>query len=334
MKNRMTKAMIATLLSGVMLLTGCGINKNATLVNAGENDKISLGYGTFVAKYTQSMYDGVYLGYMGEEMWSQEQDGTTMENMVKQNVMDMMEEMYLLRAHAEEYDVKISEKEQKAITKAAKEFLKANAQETLDEMCATQEIVEEYLTNQTYMSKVTEAVKQAAEVSVEDEDAAQRGISYVVFSVADTTDENGETVVISDEEKAELKAKAKSVAKAEDFAAAAEEAGVEVKTTSYGKDDATLPEKVIKAADALKEGEISAAIGVKDDGYYVVRLDKELDEEATAEKRESLEEQQRDEYYDSVLEGWKKDFTWEVNDKQWKKVKFDALFIAPETTED
>ena len=334
MKNRMTKAIMATLLLGVMLLTGCGINKNATLVDAGDSDKISLGYGTFVAKYTQSMYDSIYLGYMGEEMWSQEQDGTTMENLVKQNVMDMMEEMYLLRAHAEEYDVKISDEEQKAITKAAKAFLEANSKETLDEMCATQEIVEEYLTNQTYMSKVTEAVKASAEVSVKDEDAAQRGISYVVFSVADTMDENGETVSVTDEEKAELKAKAKTVAKAEDFAAAAEEAGGEVETTTYGKDDTALPEKVIEAADALEEGEVSSVVGVKDDGYYVIRLDKELDEEATAEEKESLEEQQRSEYYDSVLEGWKKDFTWTVNDKQWKKVKFDALFTAPESEED
>lgn len=331
MKNRKMKAMVATLLMGVMLLTGCGINKNATLINAGENDKISLGYGTFVARYTQSMYDSLYLGYMGEQMWSQEQDGTTMENMIKQNVLDMMQEMYLLRTHAKEYDVEISEKEQKAITKAAKAFIEANSKETLDEMCATQETVEEYLTNQTYMSKVTEAVKDSAKVSVKDEDAAQRGISYVVFSVADTIDENGETVAMTDEEKAELKKQAKSVASAEDFEAAAEEAGVEVKTTSYGKDDTALPEKIIKAADALKEGEVSAAIGVKDDGYYVVRLDKELDEEATAEKKEALEEQQRSEYYDSVLDGWKKDITWKVNEKQWKKVKFDTLFTAPES---
>ena len=76
MKMRKIKAMAAMLLMGVMLLSGCGINKNATLIEAGENDKISLGYGTFVARYTQSMYDSIYLGYMGEQMWSQEQDGT------------------------------------------------------------------------------------------------------------------------------------------------------------------------------------------------------------------------------------------------------------------
>ena len=334
MKNRKCKTMVAALLMGVMLLTGCGINKNATLVTADGNDKISLGYGTFVAKYTQSMYDSIYLGYMGEQMWRHEQDGTTMENTVKHNVLEMMHEMYLLRAHADEYDVKISEKEQKAITKAAKQFIKDNSKKTLEEMCATQEIVEEYLTNQTYMSKVTDAIKKSAEVSVKDEDAAQRGISYVVFSVADTTDENGETVVMTDEEKAEQKAKAKKVAGAEDFEAAAQEAGVEVETTSYGKDDTDLPEKVRKAADALKEGEVTTAIGVKDDGYYVVRLDKELDEEATADKKESLEEEQRSEHYDTVLEGWKKDATWKVDKKQWKKVKFDALFEAPKKTED
>lgn len=331
MKKRKIKAMAAMLLMGVMLLSGCGINKNATLIEAGENDKISLGYGTFVARYTQSMYDSIYLGYMGEQMWSQEQDGTTMENMIKQNVLDMIEEMYLAKNHAEEYNVKISEKEQKAITKAAKDFIKANSDETLEEMCATQEIVEEYLTNQTYMSKVADAVKKSAEVSVKDEDANQRAISYVLFSTADYEDMNGDMVTMTDEEKADQKKRAKKVAEAKDFEVAKEQPGIEVQTKTYGKDDTVLPEKVLKAADALKEGEFSAVVGVKDDGYYVIRLDKEVDEEATAEKREALEEQQRSEYYDTVLEGWKKDTAWKVNEKQWKKVKFDTLFKAPES---
>lgn len=331
MKMRKIKAMAAMLLMGVMLLSGCGINKNATLIEAGENDKISLGYGTFVARYTQSMYDSIYLGYMGEQMWSQEQDGTTMENMIKQNVLDMMEEMYLTKLHAKEYGVEISEKEQKAITKAAKKFIKDNSSETLKEMCATQEIVEEYLTDQTYMNKVAKAVKDSAKVEIKDEDATQRGVSYVHLSIADSTDENGAPVVLTDEEKAQQKAKAKAIASADDFDAAAEEAGVEVKTSTYGKDSSLFPEKVLKAADALKEGETTKSIGVKDDGYYIVRLDKEVDEEATADKKESLEEQKRSEHYDSVLEGWKKEITWKVNEKQWKKVKFDTLFTAPES---
>ena len=333
MKNKGLKTVLAGVLLGAVLFSGCGINKNATLVNIDKGkETISLGYGNFYARFTQSMYDGMYAGYMGDEMWSQTQGDETMEELVKGNILTSMEEGYVLQKHADEYDVKLSDKEKKAVTKAAKKFIKNNDEKTLKEMGATQEYVEQYLTEQTVVKKMEAAIKAKAKVSVSDEDAAQRGISYVKFSTADTTDESGNTVEVTKEQKKEMKAKAKSLVTSENFEEDAKAAGLEVQTTTYGK-DSSLDEAVTKAADALEVGQISDVVTVKDDGYYVIRLDSEYDEQATADKKESLEEEQRSKAYNKQVESWKKDITWKVDKKQWAKVKFDTMFEAATTKE-
>lgn len=329
MKNRFLGMVLAVAMAGSVLFTGCGISKSATVVTIDDGkDTISLGYANFVARYTQSMYDGIYVAYFGEDYWTQEvEEGKTYEASVKEGVMDNLENAYVLRKHAKDYDVKITDDEKKQITEAAKAFLKANSKSTRQELTATQDVVEQYLTDQTYINKMQKAIKAKAKVDVSKEDAAQRTFSYVsVPTVSDETDESGMPVELTEDELAERKEQAEKIASAEDFDAAVEDAGLVASSISYGKEEQPLNEAVIKAADKLSEGEVSPVIEVEGDGYYVVRLDSEYDEEATQTQLESMEEQQRQEYYESILEGWKKEVKWTINKKQWAKVKFDSLF--------
>ncbi len=52
-----------------------------------------------------------------------------------------------------------------------------------------------------------------------------------------------------------------------------------------------------------------------DTGYYVVRLDKKLDEEATESKRESLESEKKTEYYTETTDKWLEDAEIKADDK-------------------
>lgn len=267
-RNILVAAMTLTL-AGATLLSGCGLNAGATLVNINKGeDSISLGYGNFVARYTQSLYDATYLQYMGTDMWTKEEDGTTLEDNVKKNVMKSMKEDYLLEQHASDYDVTLSDDEKKSIKKAAKAFIKNNSEDTLDAMTATEEIVEKYLTNQTIASKVSEAIKESVDVTVTEEEAAQRTITYAYFGSVTYKDSSGNTGYYTDDQKKELKAKAEALTTSTDLETDGEAAGATIKTASYGKDDTSLDEAVIAAADALSEGQISSVVDVGNDGYY------------------------------------------------------------------
>ena len=109
-----------------------------------------------------------------------------------------------------------------------------------------------------------------------------------------------------------------------------EAAGQTVSTGSYGSaedEDSNYDKEVLEAADKLKEGQVSGVIETET-GYYVIRLDKEFDEEATNEKKEELISQKQEDYYTDIVDGWKDNAAWEINEKEWAKVTFTDHFTA------
>lgn len=332
--ERIKSAGIAALTAAV-LLTGCSnINPNATLVTIndgkGTKETISLGYGNFAARYQQSMNDLYLMPYYGEGMWKTDMTGTgtTLEETTKDGVLNDMEEQYLAKKHAADYGVELTEEQNKAIADAAAKFISDNSAESLEEMGATEEYVKKYLEDRTIYSLVSDAAKKEADPDISEEDCWMRKFTYVVFDTTGTKDENGGVVEFTDDEIAELKSNAKKLSKAEDFDATVEELGVTASTYSYlkGEDaDDTMDMAIIEAAEKLSEGDVSDVIEVDGVGYYVIRLDADHDEDASKTKRESLQT----EAFNTLMDGWKEEITWKVNDKAWDKVKFNNLFKAP-----
>ena len=348
------KKLAVVALSGAMLFTGCGrINTNATLVTVTSGDTtetITLGYGNFVARYNQALYDMYYGSYMGEDMWTEDMtgSGSSMQEETKESVLDEMETWYVSKQNADTYGVSISSEDETAIGDAAKAFIEANSQTALDQMGATEEYVKRLLTDRTYASRVQAAIEQEAEgeIEVTDDEAKQSTFSYFLFEkeeenaaavTADAVKDAIEQVESGDDSAAEAKAaneealaNAKKVASAENFEKAGEDAGATLETYSYTTkadptEDGGMDAAVIEAAKKLSEGKVSDVIDT-DSGYYVIRLDKKYDKEATETKREELKNTKISEYYDDIVEGWKGDITWTVDEKAWEKVRFEERF--------
>ncbi len=162
MKNRLTR-MAAVALAALALFTGCGIKYNATLVtitNDGAVDTITLGYGNFVARYTQALYDSYYGAILSDGFWETDMydSGNTMEADTKDAVMDEMKTAYLCKVHAAECGVELTEEQTKAIDAAAKKFMEENDEKALSELGAKEEYVRDYLTYRTYYTLVGEKV--------------------------------------------------------------------------------------------------------------------------------------------------------------------------------
>lgn len=330
---------LAVMVGASVCLAGCGIDKDATLIDVNNGEaKITLGYGNFAARYQQAMYDQ-FLGSMyGKDMWTRDMSGqgSTFEDETKTGILNDIEEQYLCKAHAADYQVALSDEDNKAISEAVDKFYQDNSKETLEVMGATKELVKEYLENRTIVSRVQSAIKEEANIQVSDDECWQRSFSYVLFSTASTTDDAGNEIPASDADIKEQKEAAKALSEAEDFDAAAEESELSVATYSYTKgesEDSSFDMAVIKSAEKLKEGEVSSVIEVEGTGYYVIRLDADHDAEASESKRDSIKSTKENEYYDEVLTGWQDATTFTVDEKQWSKVKFDTLFKAIETEE-
>ena len=114
--------------------------------------------------------------------------------------------------------------------------------------------------------------------------------------------------------------------------AAAEDAGYTVSTGTFTQEDDSVDDNLLAALKNLKEGEVTDLID-GDSSYFVARLDKEVDEDATEETRQSIIEQRKDDLYDETLDGWKEGIEWAVKEKVWDDVNFDNLFTTIKDTE-
>ena len=167
------------------------------------------------------------------------------------------------------------------------------------------------------------------------EKAKTGAYSYVGISKTTHQDESGNTVDYTDEEKEELAAKVADFAKAakeDGLDAAAEDAGYTVSTGTFTQEDDSVDDNLLAALKNLKEGEVTDLID-GDSSYFVARLDKEVDEDATEETRQSIIEQRKDDLYDETLDGWKEGIEWAVKEKVWDDVNFDNLFTTIKDTE-
>ena len=179
------------------------------------------------------------------------------------------------------------------------------------------------------------AIFAGSDTNVTDEEAKTGAYSYVGISKTTHQDESGNTVDYTDEEKEELAAKVADFAKAakeDGLDAAAEDAGYTVSTGTFTQEDDSVDDNLLAALKNLKEGEVTDLID-GDSSYFVARLDKEVDEDATEETRQSIIEQRKDDLYDETLDGWKEGIEWAVKEKVWDDVNFDNLFTTIKDTE-
>ncbi len=323
---------------GVSALTGCGNSIDAKSVGATlDGQEISMGFMNFMARYQQAIYDGQFSSMFGDQdIWSQDLfgEGTDTETSVKNSVSENIENFYVLEKHMADYKVEITEEELAKMDEAAETFMNDNSKKAIKQLGATKEYVKEMLRLSTIQSKMRSAMDAEVDTNVTDEEAAQKKISYVQVGCKSKTDENGETVDYTDEEKENIKKEVEAfqAAAADDFKTAAENAGYTASEATFGDNDEsyTLDDAVIEAAKKLKEGEISEVIST-DDNYYVVRMESAFDEEATENKKKSIVTDRKNDHYTEVLDGYKENVKYELNEEEWEKVKFDELFSIKTT---
>lgn len=322
-------------LAGVMAaasLTGCGRLEDNEIVATVDGDDISAGLANFYARMNQAQYETWYAGYMGDNMWAGEaEEGKTYEESVKDQIMEDLQNMYLLEDHMKDYDITISEQEEAAIQEAASAFDEANGLEEKEKVSGSIDHVERLLTLFTICQKVGDAIRATADTEVSDEEAAQKAMQYVMFSYY-TTDEDGSSITLTDEEKEDLKKEAEEFAEgaaaAGDFAAYVTEKGYETKDATFDAEETlSIPAELAKAADELEEGGITDAVET-DNGLYVAKVTSLLDKDATEAEKENIISQRQQEKYDEAIEGWRKDADITVVEKVWKKVDFNDLSVT------
>lgn len=337
--NRTMKKLLCLTTAGVLglsALAGCGSQKidGTKPLLTGKEDTVTVGTGNLVLRMNQVQMMS-YMSMMGggtTGMWEQKtEDGKTYGEQTKDGVLDQLKAMMLLKEHAADYDVSISDDEKKSMEEAAKKFMEANTKETLEKISVQQSDIEQLLTLFTYQSKMYEPMTADVDTNVEDTEAAQSAITYCKVSTADKTNEDGTTTPLTDDEKNEKKAQAQSVldkllasedpvmADVDTLAKEVDE-NLSALDTTFGAEDTLLDEKLLEAAKTLQDGQVYESVVEGENAYYVVRMDQVLDREATDAQKERIVNERKQEAYQKLLDEWKEKAEITVNEKEWKKV--------------
>lgn len=328
---------VAAGMTSMALLAGCSsFEGNDPAITVGDTE-ITADVANFYARQAQAGYETYMSAYFGENMWKSEAgEGKSYEDSVKEAIQEELEEMVLLEKHMSDYGVSLSDSEKQVISTTAQEFDEDNTLEEKELISGEKEVVERVLTLMAIQQKMTEAIQADADTEVSDEEAAQKAMSYVMFSYK-KTDEAGESIDLSDEEKKEVQEKAEQLAEGakngEDFAVLAEAAEVEVQTATFSSDSQSPHEDLIKAADALEEGGATGVIDT-DEGCYVAKVTSLLDREATDAKKEEIVSERKTALYEETCNKWKEDAEITVHNRVWKKIDFNDLSVTMKVKED
>lgn len=344
--NRLNSRIAAGVLAAFLAagtLAGCGKLDGTKTVATVDGETVTLGLASYMIRdqqaQTESYYQMLAQSYgidASGSLWDEKgDDGKTYGESAKDDVMDNIKSLYAMKAHAADYDVTISEEEQAKIQEAAKTFMEENDAAVLEELAVSESDIAAYLELMTYRQKMHDPMVADVDQEVSDEEANQTRITMAKVSTQGTEkDGDGNTIDLTDEEKNEKKRLAEQLLEKilasdnteVDISALAGEISEDITVTSpafttAGGEDQVLDQAVRDAALKLEESQVAPEVIEGEDAYYVIRLDKMLDEEATENKRASIISEREQEAYNNLLEEWEEAADMKIEESVWKKLK-------------
>lgn len=363
----MTKRTAVAALTGVMavgMLTGCGEKKldGSQTVATVDGTDIPLGVLSLSVREGQAQTEAMYKSFMGGSdysIWSMDaDDGKTYGEQVVEQCLEDIELMYIMKEKASDYDVEITDDDEQKIADATAAFMSANSDETIQDLAVTEDQVKTYLELQTYKSRMYDPIIADVDKDVSDEEAQQSSFNYVSISTSDLSDdeleqkkEDAQKILdgLKEDSDADFSEVAQSVDESYSVLSGTFDTNETTDEDSEDEDSddesdsssssSAYPDEVIKVLRTLKDGEIGPDVIETDSAYYVVKLDKVNDEDATETKKESIISTRESNLYSETTEKWLDDADISVEKKVLKTLKvtdnhkFSYPTATPEPTE-
>ncbi len=267
----------------------------------------------------QNQYENVY----GEEIWNTSLNGVTLEENVKETVLEKLAQVKTMYLLAQEKGISLDEEEKELVSKAAKEYVDSlnETEETLLEV--SMETVETLYTEYALANKVYLYIIENVNPEISDDEARTITVQHILIRTY-TKDNDGRKVAYSDEKKRELYNKITEIRELalngeNEFTELASHYSNDTNITySFGKGE--MDEAFERIAFELETDEISEIVESKS-GYHIIKCINTFDKEETdANKIQILEERKKEAFgqeYDAFVETLAR----RLNQKLWKEIE-------------
>lgn len=310
----MKRKILALLLSACITICGCGAadEKEEPVAFSVNGEAISYREWNFYVRMNQMQWEKSYLDSYGDDMWSMEagEDGETLADALKEDVLETICQIHLSDQHAEEYGAALSEEQKRELRQRAEAFMGAYHEALLRFADADEEFVYERLCEKELSLLVAELSVADFEPSFAEEEVHREGICYVLISTTGLRDQDGNLEPFSEEEVERRTRTAQDLCeqarKSGDLKSEAEAIGLTPIESSMGisNENDGQEARMLDAARLLAVGEISDPVWTEE-GWFLVQHTNDYDEEGTAYWKEYLTDMAREEEYARIYKGWR-----------------------------
>lgn len=264
----------------------------------------------------------------GKDIWDFKVDteGKTMWDAVKNDIMEQIIYIKIVRARAEELGITINEDDQLNINLQTDEFMTGLSSEMKNKYGITQDIVKAIYTDNVLAMKVYENLTLNIDTNIPDEEVRHMVLEYISV-LKDFENDDGEFVTYTDEELAKIKADA------EEYLAAAranpditrlaeindDRYSVVELVADYAELKEKLPEDIPDKAYSLREGEIGGLYETED-AYFILDCVVHTDEETTNAARIRIIESRQKALFEEKYSAWEAETVIKINYKVWDAI--------------
>lgn len=264
----------------------------------------------------------------GRDIWDFKVDteGKTMWDAVKNDIMEQIIYIKIVRARAEELGITINEDDQLNINLQTDEFMTGLSSEMKNKYGITQDIVKSIYTDNVLAMKVYENLTLNIDTNIPDEEVRHMVLEYISV-LKDFENDDGEFVEYSIEELAQIKSDA------EEYLAAAranpditrlaeindDRYSVVELVADYAELKEKLPEDIPDKAYSLREGEIGGLYETED-AYFILDCVVHTDEETTNAARIRIIESRQKALFEEKYSAWEAETVIKINYKVWDAI--------------
>lgn len=333
-KNKVMSTVLMIALLATSILTGCGkgdtgqsdTTSTKVVLTTGFNEqevfrisKISCSVPEIMVYLTnmQNQYENVY----GPQIWDTSMDGVTLEEKVKETVIARIAQVKTMALLAEQYEVVLSEKENKKIEEAAKAYYDSLNTTEKEKMEVTEELIVSLYKEFALANAVYDRIIQDVNPEISDDEARTITVQQILLKNY-SLGADGKKVEDTDSQKAEDLALMKEIEKkardGEDFGLLAEKYS-EDENMSYSFGKGETEEAYETVAFNLDTDEISEIVETSY-GYCLIKCVSTFDVKQTDANKEKIVKKRKKEAFNEVYNQFVSGLTRNLNDQLWEDI--------------